>query len=342
MQARERVKRAIAFKNPDRLPLAHNVLPAALIKYGNSLTEILDHFPDDFGWQKCKALPENQWPAMYRLGTQVDCFGTQWLVKTKGLCGVVTKPALENWSAYHSFNWPQPSVKWVDVHFGWAFKQGPSNAFYARGGVVTFFELMQQLRGTQNLLLDLVEQPRELFKLREDLLNFNLQFLQRFAQFAFDGLWFADDWGTQQQLMIAPELWRAFFRPVYKILFEKTKAMGVEVHFHSDGNIWEIIPDLIDLGVDVLNCQETLLGPERLAQHFKGQLCFQTSFDTQGVLALGTPDEVRLHVLEVVKHLNNPQGGLIFSAEITPFIPLENIRALYNTWAEVNGLPRQN
>jgi hypothetical protein len=119
---------------------------------------------------------------------------------------------------------------------------------------------MQQLRGMENLLMDLAYRSKEIYRLRDDLLEFNLEWINRWLSCAYDGLHFADDWGDQKTLLINPQLWRDFFKPVYKAMFTKVRMAGVDVHFHSDGIILDIIPDLINLGVNVLNCQATLIG----------------------------------------------------------------------------------
>ena len=88
MNCRERVLRAIRFQKPDRAPLSHAVLPAAQIKYGAALDEILQEYPEDFGWDYMSDLPPGDYPAPYRAGRNRDDFGTLWQTETLGICGI--------------------------------------------------------------------------------------------------------------------------------------------------------------------------------------------------------------------------------------------------------------
>ena len=210
---------------------------------------------------------------------------------------------------------------------------GKNEEYYARGGWITFFEQMQQLRGMENLLMDLAELSPEVVRLRDDMLAFNLRWLDTWLGYEYDGIHFADDWGDQKHLLISPTLWREFFKPAYKAMFEKVTAAGMDVHFHSDGNIIDIIPDLIEIGVRVLNCQANVIGLDVLKKKFAGALCFRTDLDREKIVPFGTTAEVKQHVVDVFNHLGTPKGGIIACGEIGPDTPLENIRAMYEAFA---------
>jgi len=115
-------------------------------------------------------------------------------------------------------------------------------------------------------------------------------------------------------------------------MFEKVRAAGVDVHFHSDGNIIDIIPDLIDVGVSVLNCQAAVIGLGRLEREFRGKVCIRTDLDRQKIVPFGTPAEVRSHIREVFTHLGSAKGGIIACGEIAPDTPLDTIRVMYETF----------
>jgi len=115
-------------------------------------------------------------------------------------------------------------------------------------------------------------------------------------------------------------------------MFDKVHAAGMDVHFHSDGQIIEIMPDLADIGVNVLNCQATIIGLDALKKNFAGKLCFRTDLDRQRIVPFGTPDEVKSHIYDVFGHLGTSDGGIIACGEIGPDIPLENIKAMYETF----------
>ena len=91
-------------------------------------------------------------------------------------------------------------------------------------------------------------------------------------------------------------------------MFDKVIAAGVDIHFHSDGVILDIIPDLIDLGVKVINCQSNIIGNELLGKRFGDSLCFRTDLDRQKVLTFGTPAEVRAHIHAVFHALGSAKA----------------------------------
>ncbi len=332
MQSRERVRRAIGFEGPDRPPISHAILPATRIKYGPALDDIIASVHEDFGWEYLEDLPRDAYPVLYRKGRHPDEFGTVWEVHTEGVCGIPVEWPLADWSSYEGFSWPDFSAGPPAGRLYSGHMSGKSGEYYARGGWITFFEQMQQLRGMENLLMDLAEGSRHALTLRDDLLAFNLRWLDKWVALEYDGIHFADDWGDQNRLLISPELWRRFFKPVYASMFERVIAAGMDVHFHSDGNIIEIIPDLIDIGVRVLNCQANVIGLDVLKRRFAGAVCFRTDLDRQRTVPFGSPDEVKAHIHDVFDHLGTRKGGIIACGEIGPDTPLANIRAMYDAF----------
>jgi uroporphyrinogen decarboxylase len=337
MKSRERVLRAIDFGTPDRPPISHGILPATQYKYGAALDEVLAQVQEDFGWSFLPDMKREDLPALYRGGRNYDDFGTLWDAPVEGLLGIPVEWPLADWSRYDSFRWPEfdagpPSGRLYSGHMA-----GRSEEYYARGAWITFFEQMQQLRGMENLMMDLASGSKEVWRLRDDLLAFNLRYIDKWLAFEYDGLHFADDWGEQKGLLISPELWRRFFKPVYREMFRTVTDAGMHVHFHSDGYIIEIIPDLIDLGVKVLNCQANIIGLDVLKRRFAGTVCFRTDLDRQRTVPFGTPEDVRRHVRDVLDHLGTPKGGVIACGEIGPDTPLENIRAMYEAFMSYGG-----
>ena len=334
MKSRERVVRAIELSGPDRPPISHGILPAAQYRYGAALDEILAKVHEDFGWDFLPDMDRKDLPALYRGGRNYDDFGTLWDVPVEGVLGIPMEWPLSDWSRYANFRWPEfsagpPSGRLYSGHMA-----GRSEDYYARGAWITFFEQLQQLRGMENLMMDLAEGSREIFRLRDDLLAFNLRYIEKWCACEYEGLHFADDWGDQKSLLISPELWRKFFKPVYKQMFEKVTAAGMHVHFHSDGYIIDIIPDLIDMGAKVINCQANIIGLDMLKKTCAGSVCFRTDLDRQRIVPFGTPGEVKRHVRDVFDHLGTPKGGIIACGEIGPDMPLENIRAMYEAFME--------
>jgi len=334
MNSRQRVTRAIHFGKPDRPPISHAILPSAQYHYGKALTEILETVHEDFGWHMLPDLPPEKLPALYKQGTNVDAFGTVWNVTVQGRCGIPIKFPLADYADYDNYVWPEfdagtPAYRLYSGHM-----EGAGDEYYARGGWIAFFEQMQQLRGFRSLLEDLIDGRSEVYRLRDDLLEFNLRWLDRWLKHEYQGLHFADDWGTQQNLMIRPEVWRSFFKPAYAAMFGKVKAAGLDVWFHSDGDISQIMPDLVELGVDVLNCQSSVMDCRWLGSQFAGKICFRTDLDRQNVMPYASPAEVKEYIFQLFETLGTRDGGIVACGEISEDVPLANIRAMYNAFAE--------
>jgi len=335
MNSRERVVKAIHFGQPDRPPISHAILPSAQYHYGSALKEIIDSVHEDFGWHLLPDLPRDKLPPLYKKGTNVDDFGTTWKVTVEGRCGIPVKcPIAMDWSNYENYKWPDvfpatvPNYRLYSGHMA-----GKSNDYYARGAWITFFEQLQQLHSFEAVLMDLATDRPELFKLRDDLLRFNLAWIDRWLEMDYQGLHFADDWGTQNNLMIPPDKWRSFFKPAYTAMFSKVKSAGLDVWFHSDGNITDIMPDLIEIGVDVLNCQASIMDIEKL-KSYAGQIAFRTDIDRQNILPYVSPKEVKQYIFNLFHTLGTPNGGIVACGEISEDVPLENIRAMYEAFME--------
>ena len=327
--------RAIEFQKPDALPISHAILPSAQYKYGAQLSEIINHFHEDFGWHLLPDLPREQLPPFYKPGKHYDDFGTLWYVTVEGRCGIpIEYPIKPDLSDYKNYRWPEvfsagvPKYRLYSGHMS-----GKSNEYYARGAWIVFFEQMQQLVGFENLLVALALEKPEIYRLRDDLLRFNLAWLDKWLASEYQGLHFADDWGSQTDLLISPDMWRSFFKPVYKEMFSKVKNQDLHVWYHSDGNIIEIIPDLIELGVDVLNCQTSVMDMNKL-ETFTGTIAFRTDIDRQKVLPFVSPGEVKDYIFRLFHQLGTEDGGIVACGEISEDVPLENIKAMYEAFTE--------
>lgn len=335
MTARERVTNAIRFQGPDRPPISHAILPSAQYHYGDALKKITDAVPEDFGWSLLPDLPREKLPPLYKEGRNIDDFGTEWLVTVEGRCGIpVGCPIAADWSNYEQYQWPAvfgagvPAYRLYSGHMA-----GKDPDYYARGGWIVFFEQMQQLHGFEAVLSDLATNRPELYDLRERLLAFNRAWIDRWLEGEYQGIHFADDWGSQTSLLISPDKWRAFFKPIYAAMFSKVKSAGRDVWFHSDGMIADILPDLIELGIDVLNCQLGLFD-RRLLRTYAGKVCFRTDIDRQRLLPYATPQQVKDYITDLFHDIGTPDGGIVACGEISEDVPLDNIKAMYDAFLE--------
>lgn len=332
MTSRERVRRAVDFSGPDRVPLFHGVLPAAIMEHGQPLLDLLSEHQSDFG--QFYGMPEiERLDPSYQAGTHTDGWGVTWDNDRDGMLGIPVGHPLADWSAFET--WAPPPVPDDDWHNGFQKALRDSgHEYYTIMGGLNLFERMQWLRGYEDLMCDLALDAGEAYALRDRLVERELEYLRRAVRTDADGIHFGDDWGTQISLITSPAIWRRFFKPAYARMFEVCRSAGKDVHFHSDGVTWEIMGDLVEIGVNVLNVQHTIMDLGRIAKEFGGRVAFRSDLDRQQILPHGTKDEIRSHVREVFEALGSCNGGLIGHGEIAPDIPLENIRTMLEAWRE--------
>jgi hypothetical protein len=332
--SRERVLRCLDLASPDRAPRDLWRLAGVEKLRAAELHDMLLRYPLDFEGSGPAYGPshrKNGSPA--EIGTYTDEWGCEWSVAEVGVCGEVKRAPLADWSALQDFAPPWEILDHAD--FAAVNSRCRSSDRFIRAGTeVRPFERMQFLRGTENLFVDLMVQPPELFRLRDSLHEFFLRELELWVHTDVDGIQIMDDWGAQGSLLIDPELWRAFFKPMYKDYCEIITSAGKRAFFHSDGFIREIIPDLIEIGVDALNCQLFCMDIEEIGQKFQGKITFWGEICRQRILPFGTVDDVRAAVRRVRAALDHGTGGVIAQCEWGNRDPAENIAAVFETWME--------
>lgn len=311
----------------------HGVLPAAYYTHGQALIDLLEQFPSDFHPGRSKTIPKpEEIHLCYRAGRHTDEWGVEWDNNCEGMLGIPVGHPLADWSNWSGYKIPEiPSAE--DVKKAHT-RDDNLRDYYTFGFGTNIFEIMQWLRGYENLMLDIALGNNEAYILRDALVEWAVEWGTKSAEGDSDGAHFGDDWGTQISLIISPTSWREFYKPAYKKMFEPLKAKGKHIHFHSDGFTWEILHDLIEFGVDVLNVQHTVMGLDKVAKEFGGKVAFRSDLDRQHILPHGTRQQIRDHVKETIDALGSYGGGLIGHGEIAPDVPLENIKVMLEAWQE--------
>jgi hypothetical protein len=295
---------------------------------------VLERFPldvarPDFSYGKA----ERQMGTPGVVGTYVDAWGCVWRVSEPGVAGEVKGPPLADWAVLDRFRPPDEILDRADLsRVGTSY--AATEKFVVAGTTVRPFERMQFLRGTENLLMDLAWGTREVYRLRDIVHEFFLRELEMWAGLDVDAISFMDDWGSQSDLLISPKLWREFFKPLYADYCRIIRDGCKFVHFHSDGHIARIIPELIELGVQSLNCQVSCMDIEEIGRQFKGKIAFWGELDRQSVLPQGTVADVRAAVRRLRAALEDERGGLIAGLSWGNDVPRRNIEAAFEAWEE--------
>jgi uroporphyrinogen decarboxylase len=217
-------------------------------------------------------------------------------------------------------------------------------AVMIKGLLAGIFEVSQRIRGMENCLIDLLTNETATAALFDKLLEAKLDFwemaLPELAD-VVDVISEADDYGTQTSQLMSPSLFRKVMKPRLRILFSRIKelAPNARLFFHTCGSVRDILPDLIEVGVDILNpvhVTATGMEPDALKRDFGDDLVFWGGgVETQSVLPNGTPDEVRENVQRNMEALA-PGGGFVFNTihNIQADVPPENIMAMWETMRE--------
>ena len=192
------------------------------------------------------------------------------------------------------------------------------------------FERAWSLRGMENLLVDLKENPSFVHELFQLITEFNLAIIDSLGPYVVDGIRFSDDWGGQLGLLMSPDTWRTFVRPYAERMYARAHECGYDVFIHSCGNISAVLDDLVEIGVNVFNpLQPETMDVESVIERYAGRLAFWGGLSIQQTLPFATPGEVRSEVSHRLALARRCGGYLVGPSHDMPLdVPLENVAAM--------------
>ena len=300
--------KAMRFEHPGRIPVEVSLLPGTWRRHGQAMMEVMRRYPAVFEGVAVPADPARagEENPMYSPGKHVDEWGCVWENIAAGLTSMVTGHPAPSRQDVRNLKPPEQ----VAPGFPHGF----------------MFLRLADLRGFEEIMVDFAEQPPELQMLIDIVLAHNLRTLDLTLPLLEPGglIRFGDDLGTQKALPISPALWRKYLKPCYHAIYSRCHQAGHDVYMHTDGCIYEIIPDLIDCGVNVLNPQIRANGLDNLVATCKGKVCIDLDLDRQ-LFPRATVGQIESHIRQCVEALYLPEGGLWLLAECAPDLPLETI-----------------
>ena len=340
MTPRERVLTALNRQRPDRAPTDFWAEPCVVERLLEDLElpdrdALLDHFEVDVRALSASEPPlrdlpgdikENFWGERWQ---KVSVLGTdEWFHIAGALAGAETIEDLQR------YNWPTPDLfdyrplkQQVEKYKGYALRYGFGDNF----------ERPSLVRGKEQFYCDLALRPEMAHFMIDKFTEFYCEDLTRALEATngeIDIVLLLADLGTQQGLMFSKQMLDTFFAPYAAKLFAIARQAGVKSMLHSCGSVRDYIPELIKVGVDILNpIQVRAQGmvPAELKQAFGDRLCFHGGIDIQRTLPRGTPEDVRGEVRTRIGEMGHDGGYIVCSTHnLQNDAPTENIVAMYD------------
>lgn len=353
MKPRERVEMALNHEAPDRCPMQISFTPefAARLRADLALQGRQVHNPHGGGntYELERALGEDMlltsvgWANSYYADDKpyVDEWGVSWSVqpyRTPLGIGHYTEIAghpLADADAIAAFEPPDPTRPELYTASEQMIRAFKDEYWIVGVTVTTIFETAWALRGLAQMMVDMALEPELADRILDIPHWYHLTAAKRLVELGVDMIWTGDDVGSQHQMLISPRMWRRFLKPRMADFIAALKSINprLKVAYHSDGDIRPIIPELIEIGLDVLNpVQPASMDPAEIARQYGDKLCFWGTIDEQHTLPFGSPADVEAEVRERLGTVGR-RGGLILAPthHVQLDTPLENFWALVNT-----------
>ena len=344
MTNRENLIRALRRQNPERIPFEFNVCPAIHEKLEKLLGT--PNYDEQFGfvtrWIGLKPTRKQTDFTKYYKNLPDNTEPLNW-AKEWGIMGVNSKnshfqkmlhPMLDFTSIEEIEAYPFPDF---NEDYRWEGFEEELKELKEKDLVsvaelqMTIFETSWYLRGMENFMVDLMTDPDFACALMDKITDIRVGMAQRYAKAGVDIIQLGDDVATQLDMMINPELWRELIKPRLAKVVKAIKDTNPEViiFYHGDGNMQKIIPDIIELGIDVLNpIQPECMDPFEIKRLYGDKLSFWGTVGTQTTLPFGTPEEVKATCKKLIEEVGKG-GGLLLAPThlIEPEVPIENLMA---------------
>jgi len=364
--SRERVLASLRHEEPDRVPIdlgggttgieveAYDRLKALLGFKSRTKTfvrdhvevddPILDRFGIDTRYVRVGA-PRGYQVRLDPDNSYLDIWGTRWQKAPSSLYwDMVAHPIAESTlEALAAYRWPDPHDPGRTVGIAERARSLRAQETYAVVLDTTGFGAFEQgwaLRGFETFYMDMVAEPQFAEALIQGVADYQVALYDRvLAEVGpyVDVVMVAEDLGSQDGPLISPETYRRMVKPAQKRVWQFIKSRtAAKLFLHSCGSVRRFIPDLIEIGVDILNPVQVAAGgmdPQELKREFGKDLVFWGGgCDTQRVLTFGTPDDVEREVRRRIRELA-PGGGFVFNQihNIQPGVPPENVVRMFET-----------
>lgn len=336
MNHRDYIIAAINHEETDRVPytLYFEDEPAAELDahYGSGeWRKRLESYTADVGWVDAvaeKPIDKDHY---------TDAFGSEWRGDKRPFH--LEKPGMSE-PSFEGFRWP--TIEDFPYKFADDIDRitGPNaerfSIIYNGWGL---FEIAWRVRGFENMLMDSIAEEDFFEELLEKLTELRLQMVEHCKDIPADAIYFGDDWGDQRGVIIGPERWRRFIKPRWARIYEAVHAQGKYVINHCCGSIVDIMPDLIEIGLDVYESVQPEargMDPFQLKKDWGDKIAFWGCLGSQSTIQFGTPAEIEVQVNRLAAEMSKGGGFILApSKSVQPGTPVENSVALVEAFSRL-------
>ena len=337
MNSRERVQTALAFEEPDRPPVFATFVPEIEKRIrtelgihdfdlgaclGNDMVKSCVGLERSFYGQ-----PEPEYQ---------DAWGITWRY-VRNRFGVFTEivdhPLFGDTAKLGTYQIPDPKDPEQYSDFLYLKEQYGQDHWLIGSSQISIFEAAWYLRGLDQFLMDMLVEPDFAAALMDKVMQFPLEAARQYIRLGADMVWFGDDVSTQSGMMISLDLWRRFPKPRYAALFSACREVRplITIAYHSCGNCWDILDDMVEIGLDVLNpLQPLAIDPPTVKKRYGKRMALFGGLCVQQDLPYSSASHVEAAVQRLKIELGQGGGYVLAPAHhIQADTPLENIQAFY-------------
>ena len=342
MTSYERVKRAMHYQSVDKAPLRHCYSNVGYYEHGDKLNDLFATLPGDFQ-EVPRIVAKQPHPNDFDENGKYhalrkDEWGNTYEYRIFGIAGIAKDYPINSPEEAEEYVAPNPpSLEGPDFDsFASLVQTRKKNGFYTlMPWCKGLYERLIQIYGDENVLCDILMDEVGINKLADQIVEYDIVCMQRAIKAGCDCVFLADDYGSERSLLMSPDVWRRFFKPRLKKIFQPAVDAGLDIHFHSCGQISSILPDLRDVGVTGIWPQIPAFNMEELAAKCRDLgLAVEIHTDRARTMTYGTPEQVRELVKREFDTFKMMDGGSWFYIEVDNGFPYENIEALVETIKE--------
>ncbi len=358
MTPRERILMTMAHQRPDRVPTVYaargEVDRALMAYYGvDSTAEVCKILGADgwgsvglyirhYGWDaKPKQAKEGDWPGAgvqyywHDDRTFEDEWGVVWRIGEDGKYIRWVSGPLQTLTDPDDYPFPTADDLVDDPQLAEKVREQKRQGLFVSAGVTQPYKLAWMLRGMEQWLMDYLLNPQFVNKLYDKIYSLWTEIGRRCVEAGVDMFRVGGDIAMQDRIIMGADTWRQFDKPRLAAMFAQLRSINPDLHIflHSDGNLMEIMDDLIEVGFDVIDpIQPECMDPIEVKRRWGDRITLHGCGSLQRVLPFGTTEDVRNHVIELIDKCGYNGGLVLRVSNVIGFdVPIENVVTFFET-----------